>query len=86
MAVCARCLCILDALYLFAYCNVNSLFSGALWTAQLTASGDVVMNSELQRLWKEADVHGFTQSPVQLVPANSWGLSGWGVALTTHPI
>jgi hypothetical protein len=62
------------------------LFSVALSAAQVNASGNVIMNSELQRLWKEADVPEFTRSPVQWVPANSRGLTGRGVALITHPI
>ena len=36
------------------------LFSDALWAAQVTVPGNAVMNSELQRLWKEADVPEFT--------------------------
>jgi hypothetical protein len=49
------------------------LFSGALWAARVTASGNVIKNTELQSLWKEADVPEFTQPPVQWVPGYSRG-------------
>jgi hypothetical protein len=57
--------CIFSPIVMLILC----LFSVALWAAQVTASGNVVMNSELQRLWKEADVPEFTQFPLQWVPA-----------------
>ena len=49
------------------------LFSGALSAAHVTASCNVITNSEVHSLWKEADVPEFTQSPVQWVPALSRG-------------
>jgi len=40
------------------------LFSGALSAAHVTASGNVITNGEVRRLWKEADMPEFTQSLV----------------------
>jgi len=41
--------------------------------AKMTASSNAIMNFEVQRLWREADVPEFTQFPVQWVPDNSRG-------------